>query len=484
MSSGPSGPPGVARYTTAQRRLLTLSAGVGVAVLAGVFFVLTYEDLRALVLAGRAAKRFASAYPVMYDALVVVTILSLVVARHGRWWSRWTRWPLLLLLLGGAAAAGVQRAVRGYEPLPDQPLLVGVAVAPHLMLVIAVWLWLTMFKQARAAMARRSPGARPPATPATAAHEAGGDDELVPGMKIADPVTQPVTHAAPPQREQPGRRPPEPWLDAGTTPAGRAETPETTPLPPAAPLSKVPHAPTAPAEARIAADEDPRDQEGHVRLVRGPAIGPEAGVRETPPSEAAQAEDSPSEAPEPEAPRPEAPRSEAAQPEAEEARASGSDPLPDTGPEPAVPSAPPAEVEPITRGSGRPPATTRPDIVALGAKLSAVEDLGDDMELQAVDRAEDPDVGVGNASDPDTSPGPRWDRPGTEDTGDGARADVDRWSVTAAEDLERRPPDPAVDPAADQPPPGHRSSNGVEGVDGVEGPPSGTFRSSPTPPRD
>lgn len=154
-----------APHTTTQRRLLTLAAGLGVAVLAGAAFVLTYQDLRTLALAGGAARRWAPAYPVMIDALITVTVLALVAARHARWWSRWLRWALLLALLGGAAAAGVQRAVKGYGPLPDQPLKAGVAVAPHLMILIAVWLWLTMFKQARFKQARRAAPQPPPAPP-------------------------------------------------------------------------------------------------------------------------------------------------------------------------------------------------------------------------------------------------------------------------------------------------------------------------------
>ncbi|GAA2145648.1 hypothetical protein [Actinomadura napierensis] len=149
----PSDPmrPGGPRYSPAQRRLLTATAGLVVAALAAGAYVLTYPVLRELALAGRASHRWAPVYPVMADALTAMTILALVVARNARWWTRLLRWALLLLLVAGAAAAAVQHSVWGFGSLPRTPVRAGVAVAPHVLLVIAVWLWLTMIKQIRVA---------------------------------------------------------------------------------------------------------------------------------------------------------------------------------------------------------------------------------------------------------------------------------------------------------------------------------------------
>ncbi|TDC61610.1 DUF2637 domain-containing protein, partial [Actinomadura sp. GC306] len=149
----PSDPtrPGGPRYTPVQRRLLTALAGLIVAALAGGAFTLTYDALRELALAGRAGERWAPLYPVMADTLTVLTILSLVITRNARWWTRLLRWGLLLLLVAGGAALSVQYSVWGYGALPEDAVRAGVAVAPHVMLVIAVWLWLTMFKQIRVA---------------------------------------------------------------------------------------------------------------------------------------------------------------------------------------------------------------------------------------------------------------------------------------------------------------------------------------------
>lgn len=144
-------PPGAPRYSRAQRRALAAVAGLAVAALAGGAFTLTYDVLRDLAVAGHASRRWAPVYPAMADLLTAMTILSLVVTRQARWWTRTLRWALLLVLVAGVAAISVQRSVKGYGALPDEPLDAGVAVAPHVLLVIAVWLWLTMFKQLRTA---------------------------------------------------------------------------------------------------------------------------------------------------------------------------------------------------------------------------------------------------------------------------------------------------------------------------------------------
>src|SRR5690606_9566627 len=106
---------------------------------------------RDLAVAGRVGARWAPLYPALADTLTALTILSLVITRNARWWTRLLRWALLLVLVSGGATLSVQHAVWGFGSMPDDAVRAGVAVAPHVMLVIAVWLWLTMFKQIRVA---------------------------------------------------------------------------------------------------------------------------------------------------------------------------------------------------------------------------------------------------------------------------------------------------------------------------------------------
>lgn len=185
MPSDPTRP----SYTRAQRRLLTALAGLVVVALAGGAYVLAYDALRELALAGGVSRRWAPLYPVMADTLVAMTILSLVVTRNARWWTRLLRWTLLLVLIAGGAAISVQRSVRGLSSVPDDPVRVGVAVAPHVMLVIAIWLWLTMFKQIRVA--------RP------AAEEAAPPETQRGHVKVLERAAPPLALEPPAEPEEP-----------------------------------------------------------------------------------------------------------------------------------------------------------------------------------------------------------------------------------------------------------------------------------------
>ncbi|MFB4317371.1 hypothetical protein [Actinomadura sp. 21ATH] len=173
------------------RTLPAVAAGLAVIVLAGAAFALTFDVLRDFAVAGRASERWAPAYPVMADALVVITVLSLVVARRARWWSRWLRGALLLALVAGTAAISVQHALWGFGSLPRDPVRAGVAVAPHVMLIVAVWLWLRMFAHLRRprtapaapAAAAQEPAAPAPAERAAADPEAGGTVTVIPAAQ-------------------------------------------------------------------------------------------------------------------------------------------------------------------------------------------------------------------------------------------------------------------------------------------------------------
>ncbi|MGH3392072.1 MAG: DUF2637 domain-containing protein, partial [Actinomadura sp.] len=427
MRSGSSDPTVTPRHTTTQRRLLTVFAGIGVTALTGVAFVLSYDDLRALALAGRAATRYAPAYPIMFDALIVVTILSLLVARNARWWSRWTRWLLLLILLNGAAAASVQRAVRGYDSLPDQALVAGVAAAPHVMLVIAVWLWLAMFRQARSALARRgAPRLGPVAKVAEElpGHAAYEDGDLVPGMREAP---APVAH-----REPEPVRPTESVAFEDTEPSVRILS--TVAGPPGA------H-PAFPPQYSQPAHPPP--------LYRQPTYSDHTGYAES------------SEAP--------------AEPDRINSDHDALDPEPPTV---TVLPNPPSEARPIVRA-----ATTRPDIVMPDALDSAEDDVDDPV----IERAEDPDAGDGEPTGGTMSPRlpepPAEDPPGddpdtahettdretaeeapeaspdrafgdidisVDPSGDNADYDVERWSVTAAQDTQRWADDAAENLSDDE----------------------------------
>ncbi|WP_030175099.1 DUF2637 domain-containing protein [Spirillospora albida] len=198
----PSGP----HFSPGRRLALVALAGLVVAALAGGAYTLTYGALRDLAEAGGAGERWSHVHPIMVDTLTALAILSLVVARHARWWTRLLRWTLLLLLTGGVAAAAVQHSVWGYGEIPRDPLRAGVAVAPQVMLVIAVWLWLTMVKHIRVA-ARTGPGAEPVTTQRGHVKLIEAPDESRPELDSQpdrdpqpelDPLPRPLAITAPP----------------------------------------------------------------------------------------------------------------------------------------------------------------------------------------------------------------------------------------------------------------------------------------------
>jgi hypothetical protein len=234
-----------AQYSKTQRRFLTTLGGLGVAALAAGTFVLSYDDLRLLALRGGAARHWAFLYPWMLDGLVVVIILAILTARRSGWFTRTIRWLLLVLLIGGAGAAGVQRAVKGYAVLPDTPVNVGVAVAPWAILIIAVWLWVSMIKQVLSLRARRSRLSRREAAGAVEGVVEGtaepvpaalADQSIIPGLGPGDtrrlPLAssvrelEPVRAPAPPVPDEPLPPPapsepePNPWD------AARVDTPQ------------------------------------------------------------------------------------------------------------------------------------------------------------------------------------------------------------------------------------------------------------------
>jgi uncharacterized membrane protein len=329
MPSDPSRP----SYTRAQRRLLTAGAGLVVAALAGGAFALTYDTLRELAVAGRVSRRWAPLYPAMADTLTVMTILSLVVTRNARWWTRLLRWALLIVLVAGGAAISVQHSVQGFASLPDDALRAGVAVAPHVMLVIAVWLWLTMFKQIRVA--------RPVVQePAPAETQRGH-------VKVLEPAAPPLALAAPAEEEaEPESSPvfldepaPEPEAEREPILPFQAEEPAEEP-------AGEPAGETVEDEARRPEEFEPVAYEGSLSSEPAPPLDP---------------------LPEPRPPL---------------------DP---------VPASLPTDVELVRsrdRADEEPPvaSTTRPDIVMPAPYGPGGDDDEDDHDAPPADRAEDPDA--------------------------------------------------------------------------------------------
>lgn len=409
-----------AHYSKTQRRLLTGLGGLGVLVLAAATFVLSYDDLRTLAIRGGAVRHRAFLYPGMIDGLVVVVILAILAARRARWASRAVRWLLLLALVAGAGAAGVQRAVKGYATLPHAWVSGGVAAAPWVILVIAVWLWLSMIKQVLSLRARRE---RPSPTPAPAP-AALVDKAIIPGLSDHEPEeTMPLPRPTSVRELEPVRTA-HPGPEPVTAPAAQLGPAE--PEPATAPESPRDPAKTEPVTA-LAARSHPAEPEP----AGAPAPGADAAGPEPEPMVEAPMNDEPAEPADEPAPR-------------LVARTS----LPTDVMLVGAPRPKPNLTD--TQPDGIKLPDTLPDTLPDGIPIVGTAE--DDVDAYADERAEDPDAGE-------------------------AATDRGSWGEEAARQPGQWPGRAAANAGGHSVP-----EPGAEQVEST--PPSSKFRSSPTPPRD
>ncbi|MEU3163700.1 hypothetical protein [Streptosporangium sp. NPDC006930] len=278
--SRPSPPPPLtiaapepSRMAVALRHAGIVVTGVGVAALTAAACVLSFEDLRALAVAGRATADLAYLYPAAFDALLVIAMIGVLLLRGGWWPVRLQAGVILTLLLAGAVAAEVATAMR--MAVDEGRAAVVVAVAPWVMLILALWLWLLLIKHAaarraaadaalsglsserdivpfpeanRAATERsgapdtgeRWQGQAPPAHPEQPARPDHGGHPGHPGQLVHHPAAEIMLdpHAAPPLETAPHHD-----LPVGEPVVGPTAAPET---PEVADIPQDPQGPAAP----------------------------------------------------------------------------------------------------------------------------------------------------------------------------------------------------------------------------------------------
>ncbi|MFC4118479.1 DUF2637 domain-containing protein [Nonomuraea zeae] len=133
---------------TTLRRLGIALAGLAVAALTGAACALSFDDLRALALTGEARQDLAFLYPAAFDALLVIALVCVLLLRSARMLVRVQAAVVLVLLIVAAAAVNVSSAVR--FAFDVRQTAVGVALAPWIMLAVALWLWLLLIKHVQA----------------------------------------------------------------------------------------------------------------------------------------------------------------------------------------------------------------------------------------------------------------------------------------------------------------------------------------------
>ncbi|MER7505933.1 hypothetical protein AB0L05_34650 [Nonomuraea pusilla] len=228
--TSPSPAPAPSRPSTL-RRLGVALAGVAVAALTGAACALSFDDLRALAIAGEARRELAYLYPAAFDALLVVALVGVLLLRAAKPLVRAQAAVVLVLLLGAAAAADVATALRvSFDPTRAA---VGVALAPWVMLAVALWVWLLLIKHVQTARAA--------ADAAGPAAGAGGEDDIVPFRRTG------AAEEAPPLTAYPAEQVLRPTPVVGPTPA-----PETPPVSEPRPVSVTrPPAETSPVSERV-----------------------------------------------------------------------------------------------------------------------------------------------------------------------------------------------------------------------------------------
>ncbi|GII85359.1 hypothetical protein Ssi03_33490 [Sphaerisporangium siamense] len=248
----------------ALRRVGTAVAALAVAGLAATACVLSFEPIRSLAVTGGARADFAYLYPAGFDALLAIALISVLLLRPARLLVRAQAMAILALLIVAAAAANIVVAT-GTVIEPGRAT-VPVAVAPWVMFVIGLWLFLL-------------PARRFPAYDAAAAPPAERD--IVPfGGEERDPELAPPLETASAASAHPARdhgpattaaEPDEPEITPVVPPTAAPETPTVDELPPLREDTAEDH-----GAGDIHRAEDPHDEPRETGL-------PETGPRETGP---------------------------------------------------------------------------------------------------------------------------------------------------------------------------------------------------------
>ena len=218
-------------------RLIALIAAIaGVVVLAAAAFVLSYGGIHKIALSAGVPPSVARIFPVIFDAMLVVSCAAVVSLRSAGWWQRTYSWLSTLALLVVVAAADAAHATGTH--IPRKPAAAIVAVLPWALLLLAFSLLLSMlrqFRRSRAAVADapvtdRAPAETAPAAPASAAPGLDILSTRSPAQQpaAAGTTTQPntmhpariVADSVPARQTAAG--PPEPPAERGEAPVGVA----------------------------------------------------------------------------------------------------------------------------------------------------------------------------------------------------------------------------------------------------------------------
>jgi len=155
-------------------RLVALTAViVGVVLVAGAAFLLSYNGIHQIALQAGVSPGLARLYPLMFDAMLVIFCAAALALRNASWGAKTYVWVSLLLLVCAVAVGDALHAT-GVR-LDGQAARAVIAIIPWVLLLMGFVMWLVMLRQwrrARAAAAANGTavaGSAPPGAPLGAA---------------------------------------------------------------------------------------------------------------------------------------------------------------------------------------------------------------------------------------------------------------------------------------------------------------------------
>jgi Protein of unknown function (DUF2637) len=129
-------------------RLAALTAViVGVILVALAAFLFSYSGIHHIALQAGVAPRLARLYPLMFDAMLIVTCSGVLATRTAGWGTKTYVWACLLLVVG-AVAVGDALYATGVH-LTGQAARATIAVVPWVLLLLGFGIWLVMLRHWR-----------------------------------------------------------------------------------------------------------------------------------------------------------------------------------------------------------------------------------------------------------------------------------------------------------------------------------------------
>jgi len=176
----------------------------GVILVAAAAFMLSYAGIHQIALQAGVSTTLARLYPLMFDAMLVVTCAAVLALRNAGWGTTFYVWACLLLVLAAVAVGDALHAT-GVQ-LTGQAARAAIAVIPWVLLLMGFGIWLAMLRQWRRARAAAASAAE--TANAAGSGQAGRERPAIEapaaGAAGAGAVTWAVGRAAAPDRPGPG----------------------------------------------------------------------------------------------------------------------------------------------------------------------------------------------------------------------------------------------------------------------------------------